>query len=129
KFNIDNHLDRFNTQSGYDAINKLWGLIQQGITSAAKKHLSGSQYKKAIRNPKPDYLVEAYSHLRISSRSVMKFSSKHMRNHTLSSPTSWTLIILPQIIQAASYIEYDHSTIPTLLNEDTSVAIRHHLTE
>ena len=25
------------TQSGYDAINKLWGLIQQGITSVAKK--------------------------------------------------------------------------------------------
>ena len=37
--------------------------------------------------------------------------------------------MLPQIIQAASYIEYDHSVIPTLLNEDTSVAIRHHLTE
>ena len=37
--------------------------------------------------------------------------------------------MLPQIIQAASYIEYDHSIIPTLLNEDTSVAIRHHLTE
>ena len=88
KFSTDNHLDIFNIESGYDAINKLWGSIQQGITSAAKKYLPNSQYKKSIRNPKPDYLVEAYSHLRVSSRSVMKFSSKYMHNHTLPSPTS-----------------------------------------
>jgi len=85
KFSSDNYLDVFTVESGYDAINKLWGLIQQGITSAAKKHLPNSQYKKSIRNPKPDYLVEAYSHLRMSSHNVMKFSSKHMRNHTLPS--------------------------------------------
>ena len=119
-------LDDFTDDSPRRALDQLWTLIQQGIMQSAKKYLPKSTFKNSVKDPKPEYLVNALFHLKSVSHYIRKFSIKHINAGTYPSAHDWSDHIFKDLLAASHYLKLnDFELNESFINNDPKIIRRH----
>src|SRR5437764_2344381 len=93
---------------------------------SAKKYLPKLTFKNSVKDPKPEYLVNALFHLKSVSHYIRKFSIKHINAGTYPSAHDWSDHNFKDLLAASRYLEFDDFELnESFVNNDPKIIRRY----